>query len=436
MSSLVKQMCSLKCRINVDSLNGNISISDMDDENVESVIDSIDEAFNIIAVDIVPTVVIPEPEPPVVTEDSIKFEELEFNNAEVREQANKLLRIIFWAMYSNNAKPQDICQFLMSAGSEIAMKYNPKTATDVSIGDIVDCNYGSHIKGEISGGHVHSVVCDIDDDGMVYILPITKAIREGDETRFLTFTAGLDAEYTDIRFTGGTILLKMGRYVHQQRFGEVVGHVLPEFFSKILTALSTTLNSFTKNDNYDDNSAEKYGDVENDDNMLSFEDIKEESETPQDKEESSAKEADITSDAGPLNKSIEATSDKVSSDKDGKKIPVEEYISNIVSEALNSLDSSVSVEDQVEGFLDAVGISKDEIIIKKAFIAACVVKKIGYESIITELSNYFPKLKEEIIKSTLKTEFKKWLEKHPDVKENYPKVSIMVLLKIFAKKMA
>ena len=28
-------------------------------------------------------------------------------------------------------------------------------------------------------------------------------------------------------------------------------------------------------------------------------------------------------------------------------------------------------------------------------------------------------------KSTLKTEFKKWLEKHPDVKENYPKVSII-----------
>lgn len=45
MSSLVKQMCSLKCRINVDSANGNISIVDMDDNNVESIIDAISEAF-------------------------------------------------------------------------------------------------------------------------------------------------------------------------------------------------------------------------------------------------------------------------------------------------------------------------------------------------------------------------------------------------------
>ena len=45
MSSLVKQMCALKCRIKVDTHEGDLSIEGMDDNNVENVIDSIDEAF-------------------------------------------------------------------------------------------------------------------------------------------------------------------------------------------------------------------------------------------------------------------------------------------------------------------------------------------------------------------------------------------------------
>ena len=187
MSSLVKQMCSLKCRINVDLLSGRISIVDMDDENVESVIDAINEAFDITSVDIVPTVVVPEPELPVAIKDS-----------EVCEQANEMLRVIHCAMYSNNAKSSDICEYLRTTSEEIAMKYNSKEPTDVSIGDVVECNYGFHLKGEISGRHVHSIVCNIDDDGMVYVLPITKDILKCDETRFLPFSVNLDVEYLTI----------------------------------------------------------------------------------------------------------------------------------------------------------------------------------------------------------------------------------------------
>lgn len=440
MSSLVKQMCSLKCRINVDSLNGKISIVDMDDDNVESVIDAINEAFDIIGVDIVPTVVIPEPEPPVVTEDSIEFEKLKFNNAEVREQANKLLRVIYWAMYSNNAKSRDICQYLMTTGAEIAMKYNPKEPTEVSIGDVVDCNYGSHLKGEITGGHVHSIVCDIDNDGMVYVLPITKARLEGDETRFLPFSANLDVEYTDTRYTGGTVLLKMGRYVHHQRFGEVVGHVLPEFFGKVLTALSTTVNFSSNSTNYGSELAEKFGDVENKDDMLSLGTIEENNGTEKSSDEETSESPVETSSGEETSETpVEVSSDtgaKDSSAKADEKVSAEDYLTCIVSDALGSLDKTKSIEDSVDEFLDAIGMSKNEKIIKSSFIAACVVKKIGYESIIIELHNSFPKMRKEIIKATLKEEFKKWLAIHPDVKENYPKISIMALLKIFAKKMA
>lgn len=383
MSSLVKQMCSLKCRINVDSANNNISISDMDDNNVEKVIDAISDAFDITDIDIIPTVVPPEPEKTVITKDSIGFGKVEFSDAEVQEQVNKLLRTIYRAMYFQKAKSCDICQYLMSAGAEIAMKYYPNAPIKFAIGDIVDCNYGSHLKNEISGGHVHSVICDIDDNGTLYAVPISKESLEGDAAKYLPFLANVDVTYHDAKYTGGTALLKKGRYISHLRVNAVVGHALPEFFGKLLTALPV------------DFSAPPVGET-------SGEGV---SETPT--EELKGK---------------------------GTKISVEDYLETIVADALNSLDKSKPVEEQIDGFLDAIGLSKSERIVRNSFVVSCIVKKISYESISLELHNEF---KEKSIKATLKDEFKKWLAaEHPDVKEKYPNVSIMVLLKIFARKMA
>jgi len=405
MSSLVKQMCSLKCRINVDSINGNISIIGIDDDNVESVIDAISETFDITDIDIAPNVIIHEPEKPVITEDSIEFEKVEFNDAEVQEQVNRLLRTIYLAMYFSKAKSHDICQYLMTANTEIIMNYNPKALTKFAIGDIVDFSYGAHLKNEISGGHVHSIICDIDESGLVYAVPIVKGQREGDETRYLRIAAKIDAEYNNARFTGGTVLLKMGRYMNPIRARKVIGHVLPEFFHKLLMALPTTVDFSSKYNNYEYELAERLGDVQNDDSMLSFESSE---ETPTEGAESN----DIA-----------------------KKASAEDYVTNIIADALNSLDKSKPVEEQIDDFLDAIDLPKDVKFVRSAFIVACIVKKVGYESIILELHNEYPKIREEIIKENLKEEFKKWLTKHPDVKENYPKISIIALLKIFAKKM-
>ncbi len=410
MSSLLKQMCSLKCRISVDLINGSISITDMDDNDVDSIIDAVNEAFEISSIDIVPSVVVPEPEKPVITEDSIEFEKVEFNDTEVQEQVNKLLRIIYWAMYSNKAKSRDICQYLMSTGTEIAMKYNPKVPTKFAIGDIVDCNYGSHLKNEISGGHVHSIICDIDENEMVYAVPITKTQIENDETRYLQFAANIDVEYNDARFAGGTVLLNMGRYIHQLRVIKVVGHALPEFFHKILIALPATVSFSSKYDNYEDQFAEKFGDVSNDDSMLSFE---------------SSEEPEV--------KKIEDDSVEEIS---GKVISSEDYVADIIADALNSLDKSKPVEDQIDNFLDAIGLSKNVLIVRNAFIAACSVDKVTYNNLVIELQKEMPKVRGEIIKLTLKNEFKKWLSNHPDVIANYSKISIIVLLKLFAKKMS
>lgn len=492
MSSLVKQMCALKCRIKVDTHEGDLSIEGMDDNSIENVIDSIDEAFNIVGVDIVPTVEIPEPEEPVVTAESLEIAKIEFSNKEVEDQVNKLMRVIYWAMYSNKAHPRDICQYLMATGTEIAMKYNPREVVDFSIGDIVVCNYGNHLSGEISGGHVHSVVCDIDEDGTFYAAPITKAKLEGDQQKYLPFEANLDVDYTVSRYTGGTILLKKGGYIRPERIQEVVGKARPEFFSKLLAALPDTVR-FSHSD-YAEKLSEKYGDVDNDDSML-FDDTDEilgavtsegisdegvtetpaeetsgdvvteapaeetagESATEAPAEETSGESvteapADETSGESTAETPVEESSgesteesptsdsstEDVNEDKPSnntKKTSAEDYVAELLASSLASLDKSKPVAEQIDMFLNGIGFQTNEKIIKQSFVAACEVKKVGYESIILELRNVYPKIREEIIKATMREEFKKWLTMYPEAKEKYPKISFMVLLKVFAKKM-
>ena len=55
------------------------------------------------------------------------------------------------------------------------MKYNKKECIEFSVGDVIDCNYGTHLYGEINGQHVAAIICNISASGMVYLVPITKA---------------------------------------------------------------------------------------------------------------------------------------------------------------------------------------------------------------------------------------------------------------------
>ena len=77
-----------------------------------------------------------------------------------------------------------------------------------------------------------------------------------------------------------------------------------------------------------------------------------------------------------------------------------------------------------------------EKMVTQSFIVACDIKKINYENVLLGLHNQFPQVKEELIKNTLKEAFKNWLDKYPTLAEKCPKISLMALLKIFAKKFA
>lgn len=101
---------------------------------------------------------------------------------------------------------------------------------------------------------------------------------------------------------------------------------------------------------------------------------------------------------------------------------------------LFKLDASKKVEEQVESFLIEIGMITTERMVTQAFIIACDIKKINYENVILGLHEQFPKVKEEIIKNILKEAFKNWLKKYPTLAEKCPKISLMSVLKVFAKR--
>lgn len=230
-SSLVKLASLSRCRIDIDYGYVNITIKDIEEDDVKRVKEMLSESFNIIKEETVNE----EEISAMLTEEDLEFKRIKFENLFVEKELNKLIRTAYWAIYSEKASVKDICRFIVSTSVEIAMKYMPKPVSEYSVGDIVDCNFGNHLVGEISGGHVQAIVCDI-DSWMTYVLPITRETY-WDSDEFLTFLPNIDVMYEEKKYVGGTILLKKGRYINEQRIGEVLGKATPKFFHKVLNSM-------------------------------------------------------------------------------------------------------------------------------------------------------------------------------------------------------
>ena len=286
-------------------------------------------------------------------------------------------------MYYKKAKNDDICKYLKTVEKEIAMRYKPRIPVKFAVGDIVECDYGSHLQSEISGHYVHAIVCDIDEKGLIYAVPISKYHIEEDANKYLPFSSDVEVQYIESKFTGGTVLLKMGRYMHSQRVNKVVGHLSPEFFASLMKTLPIT---FDFSDNYGDE-----------------EEIFETMKKKHTKE---------------------------------RKDPIKQYLTNVFSEAWNLLDKTKPVKEQVGEFLKTIGFENTRIM-QEAFIAAHEVKKVNFNSILIELHNQFPTMEEKELEKIIKNYFKRWLTtQHQDLKEKYSKISIVDFFKIFDEKLA
>lgn len=416
--SLIKEVNNISCRIQFDVEKGIVIVENIDDTMIEFVINLINKYYNILNIIIdntsdetvlvetsqssadvdeqkseniesvgsenKPTVVAPQ------SEDDLIIQKVEFRNKYVEILINKLMRTIYWAMYKMNVSEKAIEKYLTTFMSEISMKYGDKKTIKYSVGDIVDCNYGVHPIGEIQGGHVFGIVCNIfNDSSMAYVVPIIKARENLDSySSYIVFHVPNDVVYNSndkVYSDSGTALLDKGRYLRVERFHKVIGKTTPKFFAEVLKQLSTTFD-FTTN-------------IETTDN-----------------------------------KSDVSTTEPKKTTKTKKVGTEKSALLNSIGDSLEKLDPTKNIGEQIVDFLNDIGMTVSETMIVQSFVIACNIKKITYENVILELHRMFPEVKEDFIKSVLKDNFKKWLGLHPELVESYPKISFMALLKIFAEK--
>jgi len=155
---------------------------------------------------------------------------------------SKIMRTAYWAMFKKNVHERDIANLLYSCLNEMSLCYSPSDDTaEFEIGDVVECNYGYHLQGEINGSRVHSIICDVKGD-MAYVVPIVKAdayLETSYSFSCLPFTSPEDIQYENELFKGGIVLLNGGKYVRIERFKSLLGKTSPAFFEKVLEQLAT-----------------------------------------------------------------------------------------------------------------------------------------------------------------------------------------------------
>ena len=387
-ASLIKEIDKIPCWIYLDFENGSVTVENVNDTIIDTVIELIEKYFTVLSVNIDNTVEEPlaEKQSKVLepqSEDDLIIKKIEFRNKYVENLINKFLSTAYWALFNKNISEKEIGNFIITSMCEISMRYNNKPCVKFSVGDVVDCSYGMHLVGEINGGHVFAIVCNVMTDGMAYLVPITEDQSESTSQSYLTVNAPEDVIYENDAYKGGTALLDKAKYVRPERINSVIGKATPAFFEKLLHQLASTFD-FT--------------------NCLA----------------NSSKTVD---------KAVKTPAKKVSNE--------ESALLEVIGFALEKLDASKTLEEQVETFLTDIGMSTSEKMVTQAFIIACNIEKINYENVVLKLHDvYHPEFKEEAIKRILQDNFKEWLNQYPTLAEKCPKISFTSLLKVFAKRFA
>jgi len=112
---------------------------------------------------------------------------------------------------------------------------------------------------------------------------------------------------------------------------------------------------------------------------------------------------------------------------------VETAIRKTFKTAFDKIDKGKTVEENLNSFLDEIGLDKTAPFVFKSFRVSTQVKKTNYESILLELKKDTKNVTEEQIKAELRKIFDGYISKYPDLKGKYPKISIMNFIKAYEK---
>ena len=460
LAEIIKQMCDWSAKVNMDLVKGEIEISGASVAEKNSIVDTVSKGFFIVGLETEfsesefssKEVILENPiseteateetkeatEVGAETTETTDVQEVgkesengtatrpEFNlGEEIRGRLRHLKTILSYNLNVKEAPEEDLIKFIKSAGIEVGMKYNPREIPKFEVGDIVQCNFGHHLDGELYGGYVFGIVCDISDNTF-YVVPITKKQLE-DSCEYMPFIAGVDVDYYDPSLEGGTALLRMGGTYNRQRVNAVVGRVRDSFFTKMIEALSRAF-IFTNTPAKQDESVDE----------VETQPVAEETTAEPTEKVDTSNEAEGVENAEPVDeeKSEEKTTESAEEQEGGEpeNLTAEEYILRKYSNVFSTIDYSAPIEGQIDAVVDALGFDSSNKITRGAFKASIGIKKFDYHIIQTFIATDFPDTTLDQIGEILKQEFRKWKDANPDIKEKYPRIGMRTILKVFSNK--
>jgi|GEM_PF-5481234 len=350
-ASLAKEISQINCRIKLDMKNSKVIIEKAKGIMIDKVIELINRYFNIETMEMDNT-----------EENSIKTQKVNLDvkgkYEKIEEQIKKFLEVAEIVIEKSGETEEVIGEYISAVIDEIKMEYGMAGKIAFEIGDVVACNYGRHLKGEIQGKSVKTVVCDIDDKGLVYVVPIFGITKN--EEPYISYYSKEILSSGKLNCKKVRFVTNRGKYVRPERIYKVIGKIKPEILDII------------------------------------------KSEVPMKFKSNSKKEGNLT------------------------EIAIEE----IVGKYLDKINYKYDLENQIITFLNEIKMNQTSEMIQ-FFIVTCNMQTITYEKVFLELGI---DKEQKMIKKKLDENFKEWINNYPQVKERYPHISLVTLLKVFSKR--
>lgn len=360
-ASLLKEINEISCRLHIDFEKGVITAKDVNNYVIDTIIGVIDKHFVIESISVDNTT---NQEKSELNENDrvVKFFDKDIENL----LNEKFIKTIVWAM-SHGMSSEEIQKYIWTMITEISYSNSNSSelrVKNVSVGDVVQVNFGKHPIGEMSDSRGYAIVCNISTDGSLFLVPIDKESSNIDSNSFNIL------ENSDV-----TVLLEMSKYVNPRRLDKVLGKVEPEFLKELLNQIAIT---------FDFNS--------------------------------NAEEIDFT-----------------------KCLTAEMALQEIIGPALEKVMPGLYPEDnQIFKFLADIGMPNNVITLRKAFEVGIYLEKITYNNLISQIISENPEMYDESdsknLRNLLKRIFDNWAQNYPDLKKQCSKISIVSIIKMFAKK--
>ena len=447
-SKVLKVLNSVKCRFLADFENGVITAECAEDTDLDAIIDLVDNNYVVsgISVDNMVQGAVPQlenvsetiaenvPEVQNSSENTAlaNFPTLsESENAILNSRINNLIKTTNHFFEKGHITAVAIDKFIASITTEISMY--AKVFPDVDnlvVGDIVSCYYGHHLHGEVSGAFTNAVVCDVSDNYLICLAPITKLSDGNNSQSYITFTCPEDIRYSSHPYKNGIVMLDKVGLFNRKRVREIIGEASPEFMGKVFEKLKTTFD-FTRG-------MQVASGIQVTEEAPVLPEAKSEAE-PETKPKIAPK---LVPEANSKTTSAPETEPEPEIPADTKHKPkakqstgsTEAILYEHLSPVLDEIEPDWVLRKKILEFMISIEIPTGNPIFTDAFTFACSLDKVTYNNLLAKLQPIHNKYSEMELKKKLQDVFGIWLAKYPELSnELSPKASIIDLLKFFVK---